>query len=66
MHALNSPYSMILLECKKLKVKVPKVGTVDTFLEALKRLREERRKAENVFLDEVEGDVMQKEKFLSE
>ena len=29
-------------------------------------LKEERRKAENVFLDEVEQDVLQKEKFLSE
>jgi hypothetical protein len=33
---------------------------------ALKKLRDERRKAENVFLDEVEQDVMQKEKFLAE
>ena len=29
-------------------------------------LKEERRKAENVFLDEVEQDVLQKEKFLTE
>ncbi len=35
-------------------------------MSALKTVREEHRKAENVFLDEVEQDIMQKEKFLSE
>jgi hypothetical protein len=58
--------SIIQGECKKLKIKVPKSGTVDNFLGSLKKLREERRKAENVFLDEVEQDISQKEKFLTE
>jgi hypothetical protein len=45
-------------ECRKLKIKVPKAGTVKNFMSSLKKLREERRKAENVFLDEVEQDVL--------
>jgi hypothetical protein len=58
--------SLIVGECKKLKIKVPKVGNVANFLQALKHLREERRKAENVLLDEVETDIRQKERFLTE
>ncbi len=45
---------------------MPKVGNVANFLQALKHLREERRKAENVLLDEVETDIRQKERFLTE
>jgi len=47
-------------------VKVNKVGTLDSFNCALTRLREDRRKAENVLLDDIEVDVLQKEKFLTE
>jgi hypothetical protein len=32
----------------------------------LKTLREDRRKAENVLLDEIETDIDQKEKFITE
>ena len=51
-------FSIINKECKKLKIKIDKVGTVQRFVGALSRLREERRKAENVFLDEIEQDVI--------
>ena len=47
-------------------MKVNKVGTLDNFNGALTRLREDRRKAENVLLDDIEVDVLQKEKFLTE
>jgi len=57
---------LIFHECKKLKIPVAKAGTVDNFTNSLKMLRDERRRGENVFLDEVEEDVQQKEKFLSE
>lgn len=43
-----------------------KAGDVGRFNEALQTVKAERRKAENVLLDEVEADVLQKEKFLSE
>ena len=43
-----------------------KPKNVGAFLEALKILQSERRKAENVLLDEIEGDVENKEKFLAE
>jgi hypothetical protein len=35
-------------------------------LDALQVLRDEKRKAENVLLDEVENDVEMKEKFITE
>lgn len=57
---------MIANECKKLKIKVPKVGSVEGFKTALAKVLAEKRKAENVLLDEIEGDVQQKERFLSE
>ena len=53
-------------ECAKLKIKVNKTGTLDNFKRALAKLCFERRKAENVLLDDIEGDVTQKEKFLTE
>jgi hypothetical protein len=52
---------IIAAECKKLKIKVPKVGSVEQFQTALDRVLAERRKAENVLLDEIEADVAQKE-----
>ena len=45
-------------ECKKLKIKVPKVGSVENFQTALDKVKHDRRKAENVLLDEVEQDVL--------
>jgi hypothetical protein len=38
-------YSIIEDECLKLKVKVPKVGSMDNFDRAVNRLSKERRKA---------------------
>lgn len=43
-----------------------KPKSVEAFLNSLKILQAERRKAENVLLDEVETDVEHKEKFISE
>jgi hypothetical protein len=45
---------------------VPKVGSVEAFKVALGKVLAEKRKAENVLLDEIEGDMQQKERFLSE
>ena len=59
-------YSIIEDECLKLKVKVPKVGSMDNFDRAVNRLSKERRKAQNVLIDDIETDVIQKEKFLTE
>ena len=43
-----------------------KVGSLENFNRSLTRLRQDRRKAENVLLDDIENDVVQKEKFLTE
>lgn len=58
--------SVLENECKKFRVKLVKPKNLDSFLNSLKILQAERRKAENVLLDEVETDVEQKEKFISE
>ena len=57
---------MLESECKKFRVKLNKPKSVQAFLEALKILQAEKRKAENVLLDEVETDIEQKERFISE
>lgn len=43
-----------------------KPKSVKAFLDSLQVLRDEKRKAENVFLDEVETDVENKERFITE
>jgi len=45
-------------ECTKLKVKVNKVGSLENFNRALSRMKQERRKAENVLIDDIEADVI--------
>lgn len=50
----NFNVSIIEYEAKKLGVKVSKAKSVEAFLEALKILQAERRKAENVLLDDIE------------
>ncbi len=54
------------MECAKLKVKVNKVGNLDNFNQALSRVKAERRKAEDVILDDIESDVIQKARFLED
>ena len=39
---------------------------MDNFDRALNRLLKERRKAQNVLIEDIEQDVTQKEKFLTE
>ena len=44
----------------KLKIKFNKVGSLENFNRALTRLGQERRKAENVLMDDIELDIIQK------
>lgn len=44
-------------ECKNFKVKLVKPQTTESFMNSLKTLKEDRRKAENVLLDEIETDI---------
>ena len=53
-------------ECKKFGVKLGKPKNVELFMNALKAFREDRRKAENVLLDEIENDIDTKGKFIDE
>lgn len=46
--------SLLIAECKKLKIKVLKTGSLEAFRAAVKTITEERKKAESVLLDEVE------------
>jgi hypothetical protein len=53
----NELSSLLIAECKKLKIKVSKTGSLEAFREAIKTLTQERKKAESVLLDEIEHDV---------
>ena len=59
-------YSILESECNKFKVKLNKPKNVATFLKALEILRSEKRKSENVLLDEIEHDIESKERFITE
>jgi len=48
---------LIALECKKMRVKVNKVGTIDNFNNCLLRVLQERKKAENLFLEDIEAEI---------
>lgn len=52
--------------CQKFKVKLTKPLSVGQFLESVQVIQDEKRKAENVLIDEIEQDVISKEKFISE
>ena len=65
--SLNSSYYRVLeQECKNFKVKLNKPKNVKSFMDALEIIVKERKKAENVLLDEVETDIENKERFISE
>jgi hypothetical protein len=53
-------------ECGKFRVRLQKPKDVKTFIEQLSILGKERKKAENVLLDEIENDIESKERFISE
>jgi hypothetical protein len=58
--------SYILNECKRLKVKVNKPKSINTFLEALSAVKNAKKKASNLLFEEIEHDVLDKEKFVIE
>ena len=47
-------------------MKLNKPKNVKSFMDALSIIVKERQKAENILLDEVETDIENKEKFISE
>lgn len=57
---------ILTAECKKFKVKLHKPTNTTVFLEQVKILQTDRRKAEHVLLDEIENDIESKEKFITE
>lgn len=57
--------SFIRSECDRLGVKVGNPKNVEEFKKAVESIRVDRRKAENVLLDEIERDVEEKENFLA-
>ena len=63
---INFLYRVLEVECGRFKVRLHKPRDVPHFLGHLKLLHIEKKKAENVMLDEVEHDILLKEKFISE
>jgi hypothetical protein len=55
-----------LNECKRLKVKVNKPKSIESFLDALTAVKDSKRKAANLLFEEIEHDVADKEKFVLE
>lgn len=57
-----------MIEEQSIKFRVPlgKPQDIDEFLNCVSRLREERKKSEQVLLEEIENDIEGKEKFISE
>jgi len=49
-----------------MKVPVKKPKDVDHFLDCLTAVRTEKKKAANLLFEEIEGDVLQKERFVVE
>ena len=58
--------SYILNECKKIKVKVNKPKSINSFLEALDAVKQAKKKASNLLFEEIENDTIDKEKFVLE
>lgn len=58
--------SYILSECKKMRVKVNKPKSISSFLDALNAVKNAKKKAANLLFEEIEHDVMEKEKFVVE
>ena len=58
-------YSVLETECKNFKVTLNKPKDMTSFQAALDILMKERQKAENVFLDDVENDIENKERFIN-
>ena len=53
-------------ECSKLKVPINKPKGIKGFLDALSAIRHQKRKAANMLFEEIEADVIDKEKFVLE
>lgn len=53
-------------ECKKHNVKLKPPKSVDDFLTKINSLRRVKKKAQNLFFEEIETDITQKEKFVQE
>lgn len=59
-------YRYILKECKRLNVPIAKPTSIPAFLDALQAVKTQKRKAANLLFEEIEADVVDKEKFVVE
>jgi hypothetical protein len=55
-----------MTECKRLKVQMNKPRDANQFLDSLQIVKKEKMKASNLLFEEIENDVLQKEKFVVE
>lgn len=56
----------ILHECRQMRVKVTKPRSQTEFLEQLKEISDQRRKAMSMLFEEIEQEVLQKERFVTD
>lgn len=53
-------------QCKSMGVPIVKPADINSFLDILKTLSKNKRKAANLLFEEIEHDVMDKERFVIE
>jgi hypothetical protein len=55
-----------MTECKKLNIPIVKPANIQSFLDILKSISREKRKAANLLFEEIEQDIIVKERFVNE
>lgn len=58
--------ALIEAECKRYKITLHKPKSVENFLDTIGKMRRVKKKAANVFFEEVERDITDKDRFVSE
>lgn len=61
---MTRAYSYIMSQCASMKVEIKKPKDVEHFLENLEKLRITKKKATNLLFEEIESDIIQKERFV--
>jgi len=64
--ALIEVYRYILGQCKNYNVQVNKPKDIESFLNSLGEIRTQKKKAANLLFEEIEHDVIDKERFVIE
>ena len=59
-------YRYIMTQCKSMGIPIVKPADIKSFLDILKSVSKEKKKAANLLFEEIEHDIMGKERFVLE